>query len=141
MGVMYYLAREDNRTLFEIGKFSEISDLFREFGIGADCKWEWSPREVPSEPDLRELIRVAIDDAELSVNRDAYAGELARRIVAFAGGQPVCLLNDVSEGDWMHRHYADGDSLRVVDSVYTKEWGDWAERGEARPSIDETRTR
>lgn len=125
MGVMYYLAREDNRTLFEIGKLSAISDLFREFGEGRAREWEWLPREVPPESDLRELIRAAIDDLDFSVDRDTYAAELARRIVAFANGQSVCLLNDASSDDKMHNHYTDdNDRLRVVDSVYTAEWGD-----------------
>lgn len=129
MGIIYYLAREDDRTLFELGKFREISDLFAELGEGRAKEWEFLPREVPPEPDLRELIRVAIDDSNLDVDPDAYAAELARRIVAFADGRQVCLLNDASSDDEMDEHYKtnDGD-LNVVGSVDTTEWGDWESR-------------
>ncbi len=125
MGIIYYLAREDDRALFEIGKFREISDLFAELG----GEWAFLPSEVPPEPDLRELIRVAIDDSNLDVDPDAYAAELARRIVAFADGRPVCLLNDASSDDDLDAHYRtnDGD-LNVVGSVDTTEWGDWESR-------------
>lgn len=142
MGICYYLAREDNRTLFEIGKFREISDLFSELGEGRAKEWEFLPREVPPEPDLRELIRVAIDDSNLGVDRDAYATELARRIAAFSSGQRVCLLNDASSDDEMDEHYRtnDGD-LNVVDSVDSTGWGDWEDRHpcSSRPTEENVR--
>ena len=128
MGVMYYLAREDNRTLFEIGKMSGVSDVFRELGEGRAREQEWLPRYVTAEAELRDLIRPAIDDpANSSVIGDAWAAECARRIVAFAGDQPVCLLNDHSSDDEMRRNYADGDDRRIVDTVYFADaYGDWA---------------
>ena len=128
MGIEYYLAREDNHTLFRIGKLSAISDLFLGLGDGRACYYGFLPRAVPSEPDLRVLIRVAIDDSNLSVDRDEYAAELARRIVAFADGQWVLVLNDASNDELMDEHYSTDDDPNVIDSVYTADWGDWAER-------------
>lgn len=122
MGVLYFLAREDTHTLFEIGKLWVIADVFRELGEGRARDWEWLPRTVPAEADLRGLIRAAVDGFDLSVDRDAYAAELARRIVAFAGDQPVCLLNDASNDETLYDHYSDDDELRIVDSAYTSTW-------------------
>jgi hypothetical protein len=118
MGVMYYLAREDNRTLFEIGKFTEISELFLDFG---NADQGWAPRCIPREDELAILIRRAIESSELSVDKDAYAGELARRVSIFCGGHSVAVLND-SSSDF--DRYGDKDgALCVVDSAYTSGWG------------------
>ena len=83
MGVVYYLAREDNRTLFEIGKWTAISEVFEELCGGR----AWAQFVVPEAVPLCTLLRVAIADERLEVDRDAYASELARRITAFSGNQ------------------------------------------------------
>lgn len=123
MGIVYYLARVDNRTLFEIGKFSAIADLFRELGEGRARDLEFMPRNIPSESNLRELVVTAIKDLNLSIDRDTYANELARRVVRFTDGNPVCLLNDASSDEILWGQYTDdNDELRVIDSVYTSNW-------------------
>jgi len=118
MGVMYYLAREDNRTLFEIGNFTEISELFLDFG---DADQGFVSRCIPREDELAGLIRCAIESSELSVDKDVYAGELARRVSIFCGGHLVAVLNDSSSN--FDRYEDESGALRVVDSAYTSDWG------------------
>lgn len=111
MGTVYYLARDDNHTLFELGKWHQLGELFSELAgphRGASF-------ELPGEATLRDRIRVAVDDWK-DVDRDAYAAECARRITAFADGHVVWLGNDCAND---LDHYRDAnDDMNVVGSIY-----------------------
>jgi hypothetical protein len=127
MGINYYLAREDNRTLFALGKGAWDEPFYELTGSRRD----WAAFALPDEVDLAAAISLVVENWDLDFAPDAYAAEIARRIVAFAGDQLVRLVNDASGFDCLYDHYVDErDELRVVDSRHTSDWGSWKPNSE-----------
>lgn len=133
MGVVYYLAREDNRTLFELGKWHALSDVFEELRTHRP----WAGFVLPDEDTLRTLLRASIADKRLDVDSDAYTAELARRIVNFGRDSVIHLANDYSSDEYLDVHFKKpDDDLNVVDSAYSTDWGDWEKDHPAKGSRD-----
>ncbi len=121
MGINYYLSREDNRTLFALGKGAWDEPFYELTGLRRD----WAAFTLPDEADLTVAIVLVVENWDLDFAPGAYAAEIARRIVAFAGDQLVQLVNDASGFDFLYDHYVDEhDELRIVDSRYTSDWDD-----------------
>lgn len=118
MGTVYYLVREDNHTLFELGKAYGYASAFRE------AYGHVEPRRVTSS-EASALF------AGLSGNYPEHA-EIARRIECFADGQLLALCSEMNGpiDDYPDGPYrVPGGALRIVDSVFS---GDW-ERSQGRP--------
>jgi len=122
MGIVHYLGRPDNRTLFELGKFWWEPTVF--LGDAPDVQTDrirsTDLHALLPEDVLAFRIRRKLRDATLENQR--YAVALARRIVAFADGHPVTFTNDHADD---HDEYRDEhDERNVVDTAYTDDWGD-----------------
>lgn len=132
MGTVYYLARPDNRTLFELGKWCNLGGLFHDMESPLCRAQTWVALELPSEAELLAGVTWYHRDwnrATSEIDVDAYIAEVVRRLIAFAGGKPLELLNDCSSefGDGPGDGYMDAnDELNVTDDVFTSHWGDWA---------------
>lgn len=116
MGTVYYLAREDNHTLFDLGK-----------AYAAAREWRAGMRhwEAPVVVDLFLGPLLKVLRTGLGCEPDTpYLCEVIRRIRRFADGHEVTLLDDDDlEGRAPLNLYRDenGD-LRVVDSRFTDDW-------------------
>lgn len=127
MGVVYYLARPDNHTLFELGKWWRDPDVFFGGEVQADDGDE--PRALLEEERLRSQIWQELAGERTGVDRDDYATELARRLTRFAEGRPVVHCSDAGdyfEGPEWHDLDLDlddeGPDRRVIDTAYSEDW-------------------
>ncbi len=89
MGQEFYLVREDNRTLFELGKHA-----------GAWREWLGRGNAIVVVDGLEATLAglLAIDIASWmggpQINAEAYGALIALRIVAWADGQPFRFASD-----------------------------------------------
>lgn len=104
MGTCYYLVRRSDKALFDLDKWRPSAP--------------WDGDEF-SLPPLAELtIAIADEFARMGYTADEIA-EVARRMIAFAQGDPVSIRND-REHD-LEDSIDDGE-LRIVDSRFPSDW-------------------
>jgi hypothetical protein len=111
MGQEFYLVREDNRTLFELGKFT-----------GAWREWLGRGNAIVVVDGFEETLAGLLAGDLVSwmgtqVDADAYAALIAHRIVTWAGGQP---FRFASEQDCERERWGeDGDPWPVTGTRYS----------------------
>jgi hypothetical protein len=113
MSLGYFLGRTDTHVLFDLGPAHELASAWYGLSSAGDDELvmiELLPHE-PLAAYLREHLPFPDADAR-------YYDELARRLVAFAGGRPVALLSEDDDLD----DFGDNTTLRIVDSRYQSEW-------------------
>lgn len=107
MGTVYYLAREDNHTLFDLGKSYEAARVWR----GDRDRFD----RVVVDTSVGALIKVLRTGMGFEAETP-YLAEVIRRIQRFADGHEVILFDD---DDVDNQTYRDNDDeLRVVASRF-----------------------
>ena len=106
MGTVYYLAREDNYTLFDLGKAYGYAHEFRKRHGEATAT----------------SGQAAVIFAELD-GRYPHHAQIATHLHDFADGKPLRLLDDNFLCDDSGELYREGDrDLRIIDSVFEGDW-------------------
>ena len=96
MGTIFYLARPDNKTLFDLGK-GLVNDAF-------DHLYDETPHVI--EHTLESLTAAILEAMMAYHNRDAaailasYPEYVARRVLEWADGKPVLFGTEHTDGWW-----------------------------------------
>lgn len=107
MGTCYYLVRPKDQALFDLDKWRPPE------------AWDTDEFELPPHADL--VATIAGDFTRMGY-RAGDIDEIARRLIAFAQGSPVVLVNDAR--DDLDDSRGDDGKLRIVDTRFP---GDWSE--------------
>lgn len=104
MGVIYFLARDDNRTLFELGKFAFgwKAEAERVGGILTSAAI-WRALDDTNEPPSAEYKRLVTD-----------------RVLRWAEGKPVRVFTDAGY-DWDAVRHETDQPYVITGTVYTKD--------------------
>src|ERR1700674_3636184 len=97
MGYCYYLRRDDNRTLFDLGKI--LGGDWGEF-LGDGHPFTIEPDRVD---DLAAALFVAMADWNLGSfpgGAEGYARQIARSISVWSDGKPFRLVGEDGYDDW-----------------------------------------
>lgn len=110
MGLDYYLVRDDNKTLFDLGKWFPIR-IFVSRG-------DYYPDRFKLPDGLNYALE--IEFPQLSVS-EQYDEELTRRLVRWAGDAELHLVCDASTDIWELKN----EGYRETGTRYARRVGDW----------------
>lgn len=118
MGYEMYLVRDDNRTLYELGKTrAGLHVPLQEFQDRRTGTFVLTDREVLMEFLLDGILEHG--NWEQPNDFRPFARELAHRMIHWGGGQPVRVAG---EGEVTQLHVRKEDRFVITDSMYSSEW-------------------
>lgn len=102
MGITWYLRRDDNRTLFDLGTGSTG-------WLAALGEWPMAqPRTIGPDDETRISEVIAADIASRAASWEiepgeipGYASRIARAIIAWADGKPYTIASEEGFHDWL----------------------------------------
>lgn len=98
MGCLYYLARDDNRTLFELGKvlgsMREVLNL-PDWDLADYSDERPPPKQLPELAELTQRLAAEFTGPHWRLPDAAeYADHLAKRLITWADGHPVVFTSE-----------------------------------------------
>ena len=89
MGTEFYLLRNDNETLFELGK-GLVNAAFRHL--------DETPSAITDVAALAASIREAVEQYGAEESPESYPAELAQRVVSWAAGKEIAFRAEYHMG-------------------------------------------